>query len=141
MDGTAASRAALDFGFAFAGEHDLPLAAAHVSPASRDDYFNDDVTLSAHFAIEPAALELLAAETEPLALRHPGLPVRRAVLHGSVIEGLDRAGYGAALLVLGDMRRGVVGRARTGDVPLAVATRAPCPVAVVPADQREGDPL
>ncbi|GAA0504978.1 universal stress protein [Paractinoplanes deccanensis] len=141
VDGTPASRAALDFGFAFAAEHGLPVAAVHVSAASHDDYFYDDVTLSTHFTTEPAALELLAAETEGLALKHPQVPVRRAVLHGSVVGALTRAGYGAALLVVGDKRRGVLGRVRTGDVPLAVATEASCPVAVVPVEQHEGDPL
>jgi hypothetical protein len=58
-----------------------------------------------------------------------------------VVDALLRAGAGARLLVVGDKRRGVVGRARTGDVPLTLATEAICPVAVVPIDQREGDPL
>jgi nucleotide-binding universal stress UspA family protein len=141
VDGTPASRTAMEFAFTFAADHGLPLAAAHVSEVSRDDYFYDDVTLSTHFTIEPADLELLADETEAWRLKCPATPVRRAVLHGSVVEALLRAGIGARLLVVGDKRRGVIGRARTGDVPLAVATGAPCPVAVVPVDQHEGDPL
>ncbi|ROP28275.1 universal stress protein [Couchioplanes caeruleus] len=141
VDGTAAGRTAMEFAFHHAATHRLPLAAVRVSEASRDDYFSDDVTLSTHFAVEPAALELLAAETEPWALKCPTVPVRRAVLHGRVVDCLVRAGLGARLLVVGDKRRGAVGRARTGDVPLTVATEAPCPVAVVPLDQREADPL
>ncbi|BCJ50251.1 hypothetical protein Asp14428_17260 [Actinoplanes sp. NBRC 14428] len=132
VDGSPASRAALEFGFAQADEHRFPLAAVHVSEASRDDYFYDDVTLSTHFAVEPAALELLAAETEAPALEHPAVPVRRAVLHGTVAEALIRAGAGARLLVVGDKRRGIVGRVRTGDVPAAVAAGAHCTVALVP---------
>ena len=60
--------------------------------------------------------------------------------HG-VPDALIRAGTGARLLVVGDKRRGVIGRARTGDVPLTVAADAPCPVAVIPLHQREGEPL
>jgi nucleotide-binding universal stress UspA family protein len=67
--------------------------------------------------------------------------VRRAVLPGPVADTLIHAGAGARLLVVGDKRRGVISRAHTGDVPLTVATEATCPVAVVPLDQREGDPL
>ncbi|MEV4703022.1 universal stress protein [Actinoplanes sp. NPDC049316] len=141
VDGSPASRAALEFGFALADEHHFPLGAVHVSEASHDDYFYDDVTLSTHFAVEPAALDLLAAETEPPAAKHPAVPVRRAVLHGTVAGALIRAGSGARLLVVGDKRRGVVGRVRTGDVPAAVAAGAHCPVAVVPLEQREGEPL
>jgi nucleotide-binding universal stress UspA family protein len=141
VDGSPAGRRAMEFAFTYAAKHGLPLAAVHVSERSRDDYFYDDVTLSVHFAVEPAALELLAEETEPWAVKYPAVPIRRAVLHGSVADALIRAGGGARLLVVGDRRRGVIGRARTGDVPLTVAADAPCPVAVVPLDQREGEPL
>lgn len=51
--------------------------------------------------------------------------------------GLIGAGRKARLLVLGDKRRGVMGRLRTGDVPLTVALDASCPVALVPFDQTE----
>ena len=141
VDGSAAGRAALEFAFAYANEHRLPVAAAHVSAHGDDDYFYDDTTMSMHFAVEPAALELLAAEVEPWSLKYPHLSIRRVVLCGAVIDGLVRAGAGAHLLVVGDKRRGVVSRARTGDVPLAVAQRAACPTAIVPLDRSEGEPL
>jgi nucleotide-binding universal stress UspA family protein len=138
VDGSDAGRAALEFAFGYAAEHHLPVAAAHVSAHSDDDYFYDDVTLSTHFAIEPAALRLLGSEIEPWVLKYPRVRVRRAVLSGTVADGLLRAGRGAHLLVVGHKRRGVVGRARTGDVPLAVAGQAGCPVAVVPLEALEG---
>jgi nucleotide-binding universal stress UspA family protein len=141
VDGSAAGRAALEFAFAYANEHRLPVAAAHVSAHGDDDYFYDDTTMSMHFAVEPAALELLAAEVEPWSLKYPHVSIRRAVLCGAVIDGLVRAGAGAHLLVVGDKRRGMVSRARTGDVPLAVAQRAACPTAIVPLDRLEGEPL
>jgi nucleotide-binding universal stress UspA family protein len=141
VDGGQAGRGAMEFAFAYAAEHHFPLAAVYVSAENRDDYFYDDTTLSTHFAVEPRALELLADEVERWAMKDPSVPIRRAVLCGSVAEGLIRAGAGARLLVVGDKRRGVIGRARTGDVPLTVAADAPCPVAVVPLDQHEGAPL
>jgi len=63
------------------------------------------------------------------------------LLQAFVVSRVVRAaGVGAALLVVGDKRRGVIGRARTGDVPMTVATEAPAPVAIVPLEQREGEP-
>jgi nucleotide-binding universal stress UspA family protein len=108
VDGSAAGRAALEFAFTYADEHRLPLAAAHVSAHGDDDYFYDDTTMSMHFAVEPAALELLAAEVEPWSLKYPHVSIRRVVLCGAVIDRLVRAGAGAHLLVVGDKRRGVV---------------------------------
>ena len=141
VDGSPAGRGAMEFAFAYAAQHHFPLAAVYVPAENGDDYFYDDTTLSTHFAVEPRALELLADEVEPWALKDPSVPIRRAVVCGSVVQALIRAGTGARLLVVGDKRRGVIGRARTGDVPLTVATDAPCPVAVVPLDQHEGEPL
>jgi nucleotide-binding universal stress UspA family protein len=67
----------------------------------------------------------------------PLVPTRCSVLAGPVGDELIQAAGGARLLVIGDKRRIVIGRARTGDVPLTVATEAPCPVAVVPLAQRD----
>jgi nucleotide-binding universal stress UspA family protein len=131
VDGSAAGRAALEFGFGYAHDHRLPVAAAHVSALGRDDYFHDDVTLSTHFAVEPAELDLLAEEVEPWTHKYPQTPVKRAVLAGRTVEGLVRAGDGAGLLVVGDKHRGSVSRIATGNVPLSVVDRANCPVAVV----------
>jgi nucleotide-binding universal stress UspA family protein len=123
VDGSAAGRAALEMAFAYAADHRLPVAAVHV--ATPDDHHG---------------MELLAAEVAPWADKAPGVPVHRVVVAGSVAEQLIRCAAGAHLLVVGDKRRGVIGRARTGDVPLTVATEAPSPVAVVPLDQSEGEP-
>jgi nucleotide-binding universal stress UspA family protein len=124
VDGTAAGRAVLELAFDYAAHHGLPLAAVHVSESELTD-----------------GTRLLAEETAPWARTHPSVPVRNAVLHGSVADRLLPAGAGARLLVIGDKRRGVIGRARTGDVPLTLATEAPCPVAVVPLYQRDAEPL
>ncbi len=134
VDGSAAGRAALEFGFGYAHDHRLPVAAAHVSAQGLTDYFHDDVTLSTHFAVEPAELDLLAEEVEPWTHKYPQTPVKRAVLAGGTVDGLVRAGDGAGLLVIGDKHRGLVSRVATGNVPLSVVDRAPCTVAVVAED-------
>ncbi|WP_158647228.1 universal stress protein [Actinoplanes sp. ATCC 53533] len=141
VDGSPAARGAVEFAFAYAAEHHFPLAAVHVSAESRDDYFYDETTLSTHFATEPHALGLLAEEVEPWALKYPSVAIRRAVMTGSVAQGLTRAGTGARLLVIGDKRRGMVSRARTGDIPRTVSADAPCSVAAVPLGRPEGEPL
>lgn len=141
VDGSSASRTAMEFAVRYAAEQRLPLAAVHVSAVSSDDYCYDDGAPSTHVTTEPAALELLADMTEPWAAKYPAMPIRRVVLHGPPAGALIRAGAGARLLVIGDKRRGVIGRARTGDVPLTVAAEASCPVAVVPERQHQTDPL
>jgi nucleotide-binding universal stress UspA family protein len=139
VDGSAAARAACEFAFEYADEHGVPLAAAHVSELDDDDYFYDESTLSTHFTVEPAALELLATEVEPWSLKFPRVGLRRAVLHGAVTDGLVEAAAGALLLVVGDKRRGAVSRTSTGDVPRALIHRAGCPTAIVPVSQWVGE--
>lgn len=119
VDGSVAGRGALEMAFAYADDHRLPVAAVHVTDSGRSG--------------------LLAAEVAPWAEKFPAVPVRQAALTGSVPERLIEAAVGARLLVVGDKRRGVIGRARTGDVPLTVATEAPSPVALVPLEQLEGE--
>ncbi|MCU7729419.1 universal stress protein [Actinoplanes sp. KI2] len=118
VDDSPASRSALEMAYAYAEQNRLPVAALHVSDRA-------------------AAAALLGDAVAPLARAYPLVPTRRSVLAGAVGDQLIHAGAGARLLVVGDKRRGVIGRARTGDVPLTVATEAPCPVAVVPLEQRD----
>jgi nucleotide-binding universal stress UspA family protein len=131
VDGSAASRAALEFGFQEAAAHHRPVAAVHVTSDRREDYWFDDDVLSTHFAVEPAGLELLATETEPWHHRHPDVPVKRAVFAGRPAEGLLRAGAGAALLCVGDRGRSWPARALLGSVSDRAVDEADAPVAVV----------
>jgi len=133
VDADAAGRAAVEFAFEFAEQHRLPVTAAHVTDADR----SADVSNAGDLT---AALDLLRAEVAPWKQKYPLVQVRSTVLHGAVGSGLIWAGAGAHLLVIGNRHRGPLGRSRTGDVPLTVARRARCPVAVVPADRREGEP-
>ena len=123
VDDSPASQAALEMAYAYAAGQRLPVAALHVSDRATGD-----------------AARLLAGALAPWTRLYPSVPTQCSVLAGPVGEELTRAAGGARLLVVGDKRRGVIGRARTGDLPLTVATEAPCPVAVVPLAQRDGDP-
>jgi len=134
VDGSTAGRMALEFAFAYADQHRLPLAAVHVMEARGD-----------HAAQEGSGTEagrkLLTEELQPWVSKYPAVMIKTKVFMASVVDGLVRAGHGSPLLVVGDKRRGVIGRIRTGDVPVIVAMEGPCPVAVVPIEQREGEPL
>jgi nucleotide-binding universal stress UspA family protein len=127
VDGNAGARRALEFAFGWADAHRLPLAAVHVSTGSA----------SAH--VDTAALDRLRHAVEPWVVRYPAVPVQRAVLRGTVVEGLVRAGCGAYLLVIGG-HRSLLARAQGADRPLAIARNADCPVAVVPYEGPEGEP-
>ncbi|MEV4536637.1 universal stress protein [Asanoa sp. NPDC049518] len=131
VDGSAPSRAALDFGFQEAATHHRPVAAVHVTRDRREDYWFDDDLLSTHFTAEPAGLDLLAAETEPWHHRHPDVPIKRAVFAGQPGDGLLRAGAGVALLCVGDRGRSWPARALLGSVSDRAVDEADAPVAVV----------
>lgn len=127
VDADAAGRAAVEFAFAYADQHRLPVTAVRVVDADRSAAVSHPGDLA-------AALSMLRAEMEPWKQKYPQLRVRSTVLHGAVGSSLIWAGAGTHLLVIGNRHRGPLGRSHTGDVPLTVARRAHCPVAVVPAD-------
>jgi nucleotide-binding universal stress UspA family protein len=133
VDGSDGGRAALGFGFHWAAAHRKPLAAVHVGDAAQEDYWYDETTLSTHFAEEPPALRLLAADVEPWMRRYPQVPVKRASYAGPPLSGLLRAAQGAALLVAGERPRFAVGRSGPGAVIAGLLDGAECPLAVTPA--------
>ena len=130
VDGDAGGHSALGFAFGYADRHRLPLAAVHVSEQRRDDFWSDASTLST----QPAHLGLLAAEVGLWQRKFPDVRVESAVLAGPVADGLLGAGAGARLLVVGNRRRGPLGRVLTGNVTRSVIDRARCPVAVAHVD-------
>ncbi len=132
VDAGSAGRAAVEFAFAYAEQHRLPVTAARVTDADR----SADVSRAGDLA---TATDLLRTEMEPWKQKYPEVRVRGTVLHGAVGNGLTWAGAGAHLIVIGNRHRGPLGRSRTGDVPLTVARGARCPVAVVPVERREGE--
>jgi nucleotide-binding universal stress UspA family protein len=133
VDGSPAGAAALEFGFAWADAHRCGLAAVRVSRRRLDDYWLDRPSLSTHFSLAPAEIDLLFGEVEPWTHKYPEVPVRYAVCGGRPSTGLVRAAEGAWLLVVGDHRRGPATRAILGTVTHDVLDRAVGPVAVVRA--------
>jgi nucleotide-binding universal stress UspA family protein len=130
VDGSAASRSALEFAFGYANAHHLPLAAAHVTSQPTDAYWFDERFLETHFATEPAALGFLEQETEPWRRRFPRVPVKHVVLGGSRLAALTMAGQGARLLAVGRVERGSP-RAPLGPITYGLLRNAGCPVAVL----------
>ncbi|MEV0567754.1 universal stress protein [Dactylosporangium sp. NPDC050588] len=133
VDGSAASHAAIRFGYRYAHRHRAPLAAVHVSARAAGDFWFDETTLETHFATEPESTELLAAAVEPVAARFPRVPLKRAVFLGPPVEGLRRAAEGAVLLVLGRRGHRLPAPLRLGSVSRAFADRPPGVVAIVGA--------
>ncbi|WP_433088269.1 universal stress protein [Dactylosporangium sp. CA-052675] len=132
VDGSPGSRAAIRFGFGHAHRHHLPVAAVHVEDRWPGDFWFDEERLETHFAVEPAALEMLAREVAPFAAGHPRVAVKRAVFGGEAIAGLRHAATGAALLVLGRHDRRPPESPRLGPASLAFTEHAECTVAIVP---------
>lgn len=68
-------------------------------------------------------------------LRAAGLEARPHLVEGPTVETLveQAARHGARFLVLGSHGKGALQRALAGSVCQALATRAPCPLVVVPA--------
>lgn len=130
VDGSAAAREALGFGFAFAADHQLPIAAIAASAHPDNDVWFDDRMLETHLGTEPEEAAMLAAEVEPWELKFPGVAVKRALVAGRPAEALRRAAAGAALLVVGSSGGGL---APLGSVCRTLIESSPCPIAIVSA--------
>jgi nucleotide-binding universal stress UspA family protein len=115
IDGSAAAAAATGFGFRYAFEHGLPVAAVTVLDS------------------EPAGLRLLAEQLEPWRERYPGVWVERGVFSGQSGDGLMRAAAGAVLLAIGTHAGRLGRRIPLGSTSLDAISRATCPVAILPA--------
>jgi len=134
VDGTAASRAAIGFGYRHAAAHRLPLALVTVDAHgdSDGDVWIDDRFLETHVVTPPAGLELLAAEWERVVVPRPDIALKRAVYSGAPVRALRLAAAGATLLVLGRHGDRLPAQLRLGSVAGAFAAHAECAVAVVP---------
>ena len=113
----------LRFAFDHADRHGLPVAAMHVAAPGPGPF--------------EATVELLRDRVRPWAEKYPEVPVRRAVMGGVLAETLSQAGAGAALLVLGHRRHGVLSRP-SSDLTIAAVANTDSPVAVVPCGRPEG---
>ena len=132
VDGTAASRAAIGFGYRYAGAHRLPLALVTVDAHADGDVWFDERFLETHVVTPPAGLELLAAEWERVAVPRPDIAAKRAVYTGDPVRALRHASAGAVLLVVGRHGDRIPAQLRLGSVAAAFAAHAECAVAVIP---------
>jgi nucleotide-binding universal stress UspA family protein len=132
VDGTASSRAAVEFGFGFADTHRLPVAAVHVAAHTDHDLYVDDRFRETHLFEEPEAMVLLATEVEAWERKYPTVTVKRALVSGAPDDGLSGVSAGAKLLAIGC---GHVARGdELGSVTLSLVHGAPCTVAITRGD-------
>lgn len=131
VDGSPASSAALQFGFAEADRRGCGLAAVHVHYLPPEDTYVDDRTLELHEEERTPGRDLLDEVVDPLAVRYPRVPVKRALHRAPAAAGLLRAAVGCTLLVVGRTGRGAAARLLFGSVSHAMIHHARCPVALV----------
>jgi nucleotide-binding universal stress UspA family protein len=131
VDGSPPGDAALDFAFSAAARQGLPLAAVHVRILSPIDSYVDDQTLELRLEEAVPGRDLLDQAVDPWAAKYPAVAVKRAVHHGSPVDGLRRAAAGSDLLVVGRRGHGGFARLMLGSASQALLLHAPCPVAVV----------
>jgi nucleotide-binding universal stress UspA family protein len=123
-DGSAASAAALDFGFAEAALRRAPLVAVCALADA-------PTSLGAGRGLQEAFEQALTRREK----ENPDVSVTRRVAHGGPRAALLAAAREAQLLVTGSRGRGGIHGMLLGSVSQAVLHHAPCPVAVVhPAD-------
>lgn len=132
IDGTAASRAAIEVGYRHARAHRLPLALVTADGRTDGDLWFDEQFDESRVVAPPAELGLLAAEWERVAADSGAVPPKRAVYAGDPVQALRRAAKGAVLLVVGRHGDRLPARLRLGSVAAALAAQAECAVAVVP---------
>lgn len=80
------------------------------------------------------AEEVLAESVAGWEEQYPDVSVRRAVTPEKPVQALLREAENAGLVVVGSHGRGRIRRTVLGSVSHAVVNRAPCPVAVLPAE-------
>ncbi|MEH1169541.1 universal stress protein [Micromonospora sp. CPCC 205539] len=134
VDGSAASRLALEFAAEAAVARDAPLRAVRAyrhpgstGPGDMQPLVYDEAQL--HGEEDRLLAESLAGLTE----RHPRLRLTRQAVHGRTGAVLADASRSAQLLVVGGQGRGEVTGLLLGSVSQSVLHHAHCPVAVVRA--------
>jgi nucleotide-binding universal stress UspA family protein len=132
--GSAASQSAITFAARTAASRGLSLEIVHVvTPTVAVGPYG----VTPDTVVRQAGREVLA-RGEALAHRlEPTLDVTTTMLIGSRPEAIVDKARDADLVVVGAPPHDLMGRLWTGSTVTGVAARATCPVAVIPADQRE----
>ncbi|GHJ07882.1 universal stress protein [Micromonospora humidisoli] len=137
VDGSTASRAAVDFAAAQAAARGVRLRAVHAytHPASAGPGdFQPLVYDEARLRDEED--DVLTASLAGLADRHPGLPIDREPVHARPVAALTEASHRAQLVVVGGRGHGELAGLLLGSVGHGVLHRSACPVAVVRTPDR-----
>lgn len=133
VDGSPASRAALDFAF---GEAELRGASVTAVCAWWDPGAlpgPDHAPFTDHEALREEARARFEATVAPWAAAHPKVGVETEFVMEQPRRGIVHAAAGAILLAVGDRGVGSTPASRLGPVTQAALAAAPCPVATAPA--------
>jgi nucleotide-binding universal stress UspA family protein len=129
VDGSERGEAALEYGFAYAARHGLPLRAVHFYPVS--------VTVPAYGLppldlpnLHDEASHMLAKAVDRWSAKHPEVPVTWAVREGAPAHRVHEASEGANLLVVGCRGHGGFAGMLLGSVSQAAIRHSHCPVAI-----------
>jgi nucleotide-binding universal stress UspA family protein len=125
------SAAAARFAAAFAAAHGRTLELLHVAPAEHEDLIDE---LEPSWRAERDAQHArVAAELDEWALAHGVADRPRRALYGDVVEHVLAAAerHQAAMIVVGSRRLTPAARLFATSTASALASHAPCPVAVV----------
>ncbi|MFE7430326.1 MULTISPECIES: universal stress protein [unclassified Streptomyces] len=124
----------LEFAFASAAAHGLPLRAVHGRSLPVDAYVPWGVDHDVTDALARDARKLLGQSLHPWRDRFPTVEVVESAVLASPAKAVVRAAEGADLLVVGRRRHHRPLAPHLGPVAQAAVHHARCPVAVVPHD-------
>ncbi|MEU9700742.1 universal stress protein [Streptomyces sp. NPDC047981] len=133
VDGSEHSRLALTWALGVAQRLDAPLLVAHVRSEALQLGEARIASLGPSPAIPDTVLNSVGAWIEQQDVR---VPVRYESLDGTVPDALLDQARSARLLVVGSRGRGGFASLLLGSVSRSLATSAPCPVVVVPHEER-----
>ena len=131
VDGHETGRRALEWALREAQTRDCPVQVVHAwtfDPMA--DYFTETSSQQVH----QKSLAMLHREVERATERMTGIPsISQHSVEGDPIRILPERSRGAAMLVVGRHRGGLVREALLGSVSAACVRHATCPVVVIPA--------
>jgi nucleotide-binding universal stress UspA family protein len=135
VDGTEHSRAALEFAFAQASLHALPLKVMH-------SFLGTAAALAGSHRVDARASEfqeqrlLVAESVSGMGEKFPDVPVEIELARGVAGDCLVREAARMNMVVVGAHHGGAVSEIVSGSAATAVVEHATCPVAVVHHDER-----
>ena len=133
VDGSAASRAAIEYAFAAADARKAPLIAVHcwTDPSIDNPVPGSSAGLVGVAQIQDEERTLLAAELADWVERYPDVRVQQAVIHDRPAVGLLEYAPFAQLIVAGSRGHGGVAGMLLGSTGQALIAHGTCPVVIV----------